>query len=78
MNVIKVEPDLDCDTGSLFLHSDVQLVTTQQADVALVDIITTQQKGIQKVRNKVDTATIQEAVPVTLSVKSDIKVRHVC
>ncbi|XP_023714941.1 zinc finger protein 135 isoform X2 [Cryptotermes secundus] len=69
MNVIKVEPDLGSGRGSLFLHRDIQLTATQQADIALVEVIAPQQKGIQKTENKLD------AVPVsaTLSVKSEGK-----
>jgi mannose/fructose/N-acetylgalactosamine-specific phosphotransferase system component IIC len=79
MDVIKMEPDLDSDTGSLFVCSDIQLTAAQQADVALVEVIATQQKVIQKIKNRVDTATVQEAIPVsaTLSVKSQVKVRHI-
>lgn len=72
MNVIKVEPDLGSGRGSLFLHRDIQLTATQQADIALVEVIAPKQKGIQKTENKLD------AVPVsaTLSVKSEGEVRR--
>jgi hypothetical protein len=79
MDVIKMEPDLGCDTGSLFMCSDIQLTAAQQADVALVGVINTQNEVIQKINSKVDTATAQEAVPfsATLPVKNQTKVRDI-
>jgi hypothetical protein len=74
MNVIKVEPDLGSGRSSLFMRRDIQLTATQQADIALVEVIATQQKAIQQIENKLDIAA---PVSATLSVKSEAKVRHV-
>lgn len=69
-----MEPDLDSGSGSLFVCSDAQ-----QADVTLVEVIATQQNIIQNIRNKMDTATVQEAASVSarLLAKCQVRVRPI-
>jgi hypothetical protein len=59
--MIRFEPNLNSDAGSLFLQSDIQCTAMQQADVALIEVIATQQKDMP--------------VEVTLSIKNEVKVR---
>lgn len=72
MNVIKLEPDVGSGRGSLFLQRDNRLTSTQQADIALVEVIAPKQKGIQKTENKLNTVPVS----ATLSVKREGKVRR--